>query len=178
MKNYELNVCVREVMWKEVFNESYQLQLEPSFIENKLPKAHGLQNHVRGFVSQLKLNTLPVSKLPLKKREIYVVSYGMNTGSEINRDRPSIVYKDDQYTFWDDVLVIPLTSAFRDKLTDKFDTLVKKDDDNALFQNSYARLRQYRVVSKKKLWKKLGVITDEKVIAAINDGMKEMLGLK
>lgn len=178
MKNYELNVCMREVMWREVFNENYQLQLEPSFVENKQPKDHGLQNHVRWFVTQLKLNATPLQKQSLKKREIYVVNYGMNTGSEMNGDRPSIIYKSDNYTLGEDVIVIPMTSALREKLTDKFDVLIQKDEDNTLYQNSYARLRQCRAVSVKKLWKKVGALTNLDAIAAIDTGMKEMLGLE
>lgn len=75
----------------------------------------------------------------------------MNTGSEMNGDRPSIIYKSDNYTLGEDVIVIPMTSALREKLTDKFDVLIQKDEDNTLYQNSYARLRQCRAVSVKKL---------------------------
>lgn len=102
-------------------------------------------------MTQLKLNATPLQKQSLKKREIYVVNYGMNTGSEMNGDRPSIIYKSDNYTLGEDVIVIPMTSALREKLTDKFDVLIQKDEDNTLYQNSYARLRQCRAVSVKKL---------------------------
>jgi hypothetical protein len=73
------------------------------------------------------------------------------------------------------VIVIPLTSAVREKLADKFDSFVPKDADNKLFQNSYARLRQLRVVSRKKIGNLLGTITDKKVQEEIDGAMSEML---
>lgn len=113
--------------------------------------------------------------MSLSKWQIYVVSYGMNTGSEVNGDRPSIIYKDSQNTFGEDVIVIPLTSAVREKLADKFDVLVGKDENNQLFQDSYARLRQIKAVSLKKIGRPLGKITNEKVMAAIDEGVAKML---
>ena len=70
----------------------------------------------------------------------------MNTGSEINGDRHSIIYKASHSMLGDDVIVIPLTSALAHKQLDKSDIPVPKDGGNKLFQNSYARLRQIRSV--------------------------------
>jgi mRNA-degrading endonuclease toxin of MazEF toxin-antitoxin module len=126
-------------------------------------------------MSLLKLNTNNLHKLPLIKWQIYVVSYGIGTGSEIIANRPSIIFKNSEFTKGDDVLVIPLTSAVREKLADKFDIFVPKDGDNKLFQNSFARLRQTRAISIKRIGKLLGTITDEKVKNEINSAMQTML---
>lgn len=93
----------------------------------------------------------------------------MNTGSEINGARPSIIYKASDSTLGDDVIVIPLTSAQKQKQPDKFDIPVPKDAANKLFQNSYARLRQIRVVSIKRLGKAVGEIKNQDVINAVNE---------
>jgi mRNA-degrading endonuclease toxin of MazEF toxin-antitoxin module len=53
---------------------------------------------------------------------------------------------------------------------------VPKDAFNNLFQDSFARLRQIRSVSVKRLGKSVGTVTDEAVIEAINKQVVEMLG--
>lgn len=139
-----------------------------------IPKEHGFKGHVESFVTQVKRNCTPLVKKPFKKRDIYVVSYGMNTGSEVNGDRPSIIYKDSKNTQGQDLMVIPLTSAQLEKQSDAFDVFVAKEETN-LYQNSWARLRQLRPVSLKRLGKYVGSISDEKVITTINARVKEML---
>jgi mRNA-degrading endonuclease toxin of MazEF toxin-antitoxin module len=112
---------------------------------------------------------MKVEKQTYAKRQIYVVNYGMNTGSEINGDRPSIIYKASYATFGEDVIVIPLTSAGKDKKGDAYDVYVNKDADNKLFQPSFARLRQIRSVSVKRVGKKLGEVTSDVTKKLIND---------
>lgn len=152
-----------------MFGEAFTLKLLPEFVHNTQPKEHGFKNHVQGFVNSLKQNSIIGEKQSYTKRQIYVVSYGMNTGSEINGDRPSIIYKASHSTFGDDVIVIPLTSVGKQKKSDSFDVFVGKNPNNKLFQNSLARLRQIRSVSTKRVGKKLGEITSDAVKAGINN---------
>ncbi len=174
-KEYELAISLKELLWNSVFSESYRIALRDKFVENKNPKEHGFKNHLEGFVFQLKQNSKELVKQAYSKRQIYVVSYGMNTGSEINGDRPSLIYKASDSTLGEDVIVIPLTSAFLQKQSDKYDIFVPKDKANNLFQNSYARLRQIRSVSIKRVGKSIGTLADEKVIQLINEQAKKML---
>ncbi len=101
----------------------------------------------------------------------------MNTGSEVNGSRPSLIYKHSDNTLGEDVTVIPLTSATQQKQSDKFDVFVPKDESNQLFVNSFARLRQLRSVSLKRIGKQVGTLTDEHVMAAIEKLMQTMLGM-
>lgn len=175
-KDYQLDILLKEKStWKEAFSESYQIAMRPEFVANTTPKEHGFKNHAASFVVQLQKNSYPLVKRPFKKRQIYVVSYGMNLGSEVNGDRPSIIYKNSNFTLWEDLIVIPLTSANQQKQPDKFDTLVPQDASNNLFQNSYARVRQLKAQSVKKIGKFVGTITDENTIKAIDNAAKEML---
>lgn len=116
-----------------------------------------------------------VEKQRYVKRHIYVVNYGMNTGSEINGNRPSIIYKASHSTYGDDVIVIPLTSIGKQSQGDTYDILVTKDDENKLYQSSYARLRQIRSVSVKRIGKKLGELNTDLTKKLINDGITKML---
>lgn len=158
-----------------MFGESFTLKLLPKFVANENAKEHGFKNHVTGFVDALKQNSNPVEKQRYVKWNIYVVNYGMNTGSEINGNRPSVIYKASHSTFGDDVVVIPLTSIGKQSQADSYDILVTKDDENKLYQSSYARLRQIRSVSVKRIGKKLGEINDDLVKKLINDAIKKML---
>lgn len=175
LKDYQLEVSLKELLWKELFWESFTLKLLPKFVENVNPKEHWIKNHVNWFVDSLKQNSTTVEKQTYTKWQIYVVNYWMNTGSEINGNRPSIIYKDTHSTYGDDVIVVPLTSSGNQKQSDTYDIFVAKKDDNKLFQNSFARLRQIRSVSVKRVWKKLGEINDDMVKKLINDWIKKML---
>jgi mRNA-degrading endonuclease toxin of MazEF toxin-antitoxin module len=151
------------------------MKLLPKFVENGSPKEHGFKNHVKGFVDALQQNSSPAEKQRYVKRHVYVVNYGMNTGSEINGNRPSIIYKASHSTFGDDVVVIPLTSIGKQSQADSYDILVTKDDENKLYQSSYARLRQIRSVSVKRIGKKLGELKNDLTKKLVNDGITKML---
>lgn len=174
---YQLDVNLKDIATgTDAFSESYRVVMWRDFVENKQPKDHCFKNHVEGFVTLLRKNLLPLTKNNYKKWDIYVVSYGMNVGSEINGERPSIVYKANGNTLGDDIIVIPLTSALQEKQSDKFDTFIQKDEANKLFQNSYARLRQVRSVSTKRIGKIVGSITNPEAIDAITKWMADMFG--
>lgn len=175
LQDYTLDVKLKELLWKELFGESFKIKLQPEFVANTEPKQHGFKNHVNGFVGSLKQNSSTVEKQVYKKRDIYVVSFGMNTWSEINWDRPALVFK--EYAYGDDVLVIPITSAGKQSKWDAFDIYVTKDKDNTLFQSSFARLRQLRAVSVKRVGRKIGTLTNEAVKESINEWIKKMLGM-
>lgn len=162
-------------MKRAVWREFYTRELLPDLVHNQEPKEHNFRNHLAGFLEALKRQSHAISKQKLTKRHVYVVKYRMNTSSEINGDRPSIIYKASHSTLGDDVIVIPLRSAQKQKQPDKFDIPVLKDGANKLFQNSYARLRQIRSVSVKRIGRVVGEIKNEDVIRAINEGIKIML---
>jgi len=175
-KEYQLDICLKELSeWKNTFLESYKIALREDFVTNNSPKEHNFLNHVTSFLMMLKRNSYPLVKKPFKKREIVVVSFWLNVGSEVSFERPCLIYKDSKSTLWEDVIVIPLTTATIDKKQDAFDVYVPKDTKNCLYANSWARLRQLRSVSIKRLGKVVWIIEDDKVKEAINTRVKEML---
>lgn len=40
LKEYHIDVQLKEALGKEVFGESYKIQLENAFVESKVPKDH------------------------------------------------------------------------------------------------------------------------------------------
>lgn len=180
-KEYDLNVTLSTKDWNkkvDVFSDSYRIALRDTFVEaTNNPKEQSFKNHVESFVKLLKLNCIQLTARSFKKRQIYVVRFGMNTWSEINGDRPAIIYKASHNTLGDDVTVIPLTSARTQKKSDANDVFVAKNETNNLYQDSFARCRQLRVVSKLKVGKSVGVITDKELIKAIDATMDNMFGI-
>ncbi len=84
-----------------------------------------------------------------------MVDYGMNVWTEINWIRPSIIFKNSNYKYWEDIIVIPMTSYLEEqeniKSVDEFDIEIKASPDNWLDNNSLLKIRQLRCVSKKRL---------------------------
>lgn len=177
-KDYQIDIKLMDAAsWNSIFSESYRIALWKEFVDNKMPKEHGFKNHVEGFLIQLKNNSKAVVNNPVEKWSIHTVDLGIWVGSEIISSRPCLVYKSSDSTLWEDVVIIPLTSAFDQKAKDSYDIFVPKDETNNLYQNSFARLRQLRAVSKKRLGKSIGKIESDDVRNAINTGIKKMLGV-
>ena len=175
MKNdYELTVHVKKTLGDEVFAKTYKIALRDELVWGKNPKEHNLTSHIEGLITQLKLNSIQLQKLPVKKFEIYAVNFSSSIGSEITAIRPALVITPNNLR-GEDVTVIPLTSAAKEKVIDPYDLLLLKDADNKLYQNSYLRLRQIRAVSKNRLQKQLGEIKNKEIRQQINDAVTRML---
>lgn len=174
LRDYEIEVRLKGAD-KDVFNKSYKIALWDELVWNKNPKEHNLTAHVEGLITQLRLNTKPlVKQQSIKKRQIYTVNFSSTIGSEITGIRPALVITPESMG-GEDVTVIPLTSALGEKLKDKHDLILLKDNDNKLYQNSYLRLRQIRAVSINRLGKLLGEIKNEAVRKKIGEAINELL---
>lgn len=108
----------------------------------------------------------------------------MNIWSEINGMRPAIIYKHDEYRYWEDTIVIPITS-FEDwghKPMDTFDIDIEADITNGLSHRSLIKIRQLRCISKKRFKKSkktnnvmiIGKIEDEDLKKRIESNIKVM----
>jgi len=84
-----------------------------------------------------------------------MIDYGVNVWTEINGIRPSIIFKSSSAKYWEDIIVIPITSYIDwkedKKSVDEFDIEILKDSDNNLKNKSLIKIRQLRCVSKKRI---------------------------
>jgi mRNA-degrading endonuclease toxin of MazEF toxin-antitoxin module len=113
----------------------------------------------------------------------------MNIGTEINGIRPVIVYKSSTYKYWEDMIVMPITSfydeSWEEKSQDALDVILEADLENGIDHKSLVKIRQLRCVSKKRLrrdkksWiiKILGSIVNDDIKREINGNIKKMFGL-
>lgn len=78
----------------------------------------------------------------------------MNIWTDINWIRPSIVFKNSNYKYWEDIIVIPITSYEKEqedsKSVSEFDIKIEANKTNWLSHDSLIKIRQLRAVSKKR----------------------------
>jgi mRNA-degrading endonuclease toxin of MazEF toxin-antitoxin module len=177
--NIDIRIQVENLIEKaSIYMKNFIMYVREDFVADTVEKKHNLQNHLYWLKEKIRLNQSSEIQKPSTKWSIYYVDYGINVGNEINGVRPSIMYKDSQYTFGEDIIVIPLTSDKPGKSVDIFDVEIIPDRDNRLRNTSYAKLRQIRSVSKKRIANGVGKITDLATKDAIQDNLISMFGMK
>jgi hypothetical protein len=97
--DYVVTVKLQELIGKMICEGTYRLPLSTKFINEESGKQHTFFNHMQWFIQKLKQNDLSVIKRSFSKWQIYLVRYGMNIGSEMNGDRPSLIFKSSHNTF-------------------------------------------------------------------------------
>ena len=179
-KNINLIVDVQDSQdnTQNIYKKNFLLYVKQEFIEWTQDKKHNLNNHTIRYKEKIKFNHFKEKQKATTKRSIYYVDYWINIGSEINWIRPSIVYKDSKYSYWEDLIVIPLTSDKADKSVDSFDIEIQPDTDNNLKNISHAKLRQMRCISKKRIENYVGKIVKIETKDQIQNKLIDMFGMK
>ncbi len=136
-----------------LFYKKYSEKLHKDFIENKQDKKHNINSHSNWFNKKIKLNHQKENIQIINKWKLCMVDYWMNVWTEINWVRPSIVFKSSSAKYWEDIIVIPITS-FKDwenKSIDEFDIKIEPGKNNNLKNKSLIKIRQLRCISKKRI---------------------------
>jgi hypothetical protein len=167
IKKVSLDIWLTEkVTFTNFYQKSYESDLHKDFIENREDKRHNINSHTKWFHKKIKLNHLGNNIEAVNKWKVCFVDYWMNIWTEINWIRPSIIFKGSSYKYWEDIIVIPMTSYnnedFDMKSKDEFDVEIKASKENWLKNNSLLKIRQLRCVSKKRIrtnriWDKLDI---------------------
>jgi len=173
----------------ENFCEQRKLFLHPNFLNIKDAKKQNITSHARWFKNKIKINHEKEEIEAINKRKICVVDFGMNIGTEINWQRPVVIYKSSTYKYWEDIVVIPITSFLDDegneKSQDALDIILEADPANWIDHKSLLKIRQIRCISKKRIKrdKKTWIIKiwwnieDKNLRGEINGKIKVMFGL-
>lgn len=103
-----------------------------------------------------------------KRFDIVMVDFGANTiGSEQGYTRPALIVQNNRgNSFSNCTIVIPFTHVIKG-LHIPTHTLIKKGEDKGLKVDSILLGEQIRVISEKRIIKKIGTVTDEKEIEEI-----------
>lgn len=155
-KEVSLDIWLTEkTSFTNLYQKSYDNNLHIDFIENKEDKKHNINSHTKWLNTKIKINHLQENISIINKWKICMVDYWMNIWTEINWLRPSIVFKNSKYKYWEDIIVIPITSYKEDqqntKSIDEFDVVIEPSKVNWLDNNSLIKIRQLRCISKKRL---------------------------
>jgi mRNA-degrading endonuclease toxin of MazEF toxin-antitoxin module len=164
----------------KLLSKDYELNLKSKFIENITKKSSWLENNINWFINKLKIssNINEKKNIIFYKWSIYYIDFWINIWSEINWTRPALIYKNWYFTQWKDIIVIPFTSLEDEKLIDKFDIIIKKWSDNNLDNDSVLKIRQLKVISKKRLGEFKWFMNNKENRFKINKKVIKMLWLK
>ncbi len=175
----DIDIIVKSLKNK-VFSKKYKLGLKKSFVIDDKNKSSWLENNINWFINKIKfINNIGERKnIKFYKWSVYYVDFWINIWSEINWIRPVLIYKNWYFTQWKDIIVIPFTSLEEEKLIDKFDVVIEKGRDNNLNNNSVLKIRQLKVISKKRLWEFRWFMNNEKLRNKIDKKVKKMLWIK
>jgi len=109
-----------------------------------------------------------------RRGEIWLVSLGPTTGSEIGKTRPALVISNDRNNqFADTVTVIPITS--KTKRIYPFEAFLSRQETH-LPRDSKAKSNQIRTIDKRRLIKLLAKLSSEK-IAEVEQAILIHLGI-
>lgn len=115
--------------------------------------------------------------LLVKKRQFWLYYIWVNIWNEESKEnpflRPCLVLNN--YLKWDLILIIPLTSKYNKNLDDIFFKI--NGDDYGLDKDSYLLLNQFKVISKKRLIRKIEIEKKDSLINN-NDFLKVIAKIK
>lgn len=154
LKNINLDIWLTEKeTYENLFQKWYSQKLHKDFIENKEEKKHNINSHSNWFNKKIKINHEKENLEIINKWKLCMVDYWMNIWTEINWVRPSLVFKSSHSKYWEDIIVIPITSLkeWEIKSIDEYDLEIKPDGDNNLKNKSLLKIRQVRCISKKRI---------------------------
>ncbi|MDD3262789.1 MAG: type II toxin-antitoxin system PemK/MazF family toxin [Candidatus Absconditabacteria bacterium] len=114
--------------------------------------------------------------LKLNKGDIVFVNLGKNIGSELNKNRPCLVYSLKKANFGDTVVVLPL-KTYKGKFNNSFNVLLKLEDVDGLFKDSIVDILAIKQVSKKRINKRIGKLKDY-ILLEIDEKVLNNFGIK
>lgn len=164
MINIDLHIIAQQrKTLTEYLKKSFRMYVSEDFIRTDTPKKHTLLNHVYRFKRSIWYTHQKETNGLMMKRSLYYVDYGINVWTEINGLRPSLVFKNNDFKYWEDTIVIPLTSYAIGKSLDTFDVKISPNATNNLKNDSLLKIRQLRMVSKKRIQQYIWKITDNEL---------------
>jgi len=129
------------------------------------------------FMDKLELHFLkPAPDLVFEKWDIYFVDLWKNTGNELNKIRPCLVYSKKRYNFWWTILVLPLKS-FKWSYKKDFSVFVSASVFNSLKKHSIADISSLRQISKKRVLNYIWRLEKE-ILCDIDEKLISILWLK
>jgi mRNA interferase MazF len=130
------------------------------------------------FTQKVKIHETSLNpKFHFVRGEIWHVNFGINIGSEFNYTRPALVYQNPIFSGSDTVMVIPITKFHDEKKLPEHDIYLEKSL-GSLDMDSILRIWSMRTISKRRIGKKIGKITDSEILDKIDTKIILFLWIK
>ncbi len=114
--------------------------------------------------------------LKFNKWDIYFVKLWKNIWTELNKNRPCIIYSDFYFNNWNDLIIIPL-KWYKWNLNKKIHIYLSKKNYWFLIKDSIIDLKWIKQVSKKRIWKKIWIL-DKDILSKIDKKIIKIFGIK
>ena len=111
-----------------------------------------------------------------KKWDIYFINLWKNIWSELNKNRPCIIYSWLKYNKWNTVIILPLKS-YKWKTNYLFNIFIKATKENNLKLDSIIDLSSIRQISKKRIKLKRWIL-EEKYLKEIDKKVLKLFQIK
>ncbi len=130
------------------------------------------------FTQKLKIHETKLGpKFHFVRGEIWHVNFGVNIGSEFNYMRPALIYQNSELSGSDTIMVIPITKFHDQKKLPEHDIYLEKWI-GSLDMNSILRIWSMRSISKRRIGKKIGKITNSGILDIVDTKIILLLWIK
>jgi len=116
-------------------------------------------------------------KLKFNKWDIYFVKLWKNIWTELNKNRPCLIYSDFYFNNWNDLVIIPIKWNNKLKYNKKIHIFLSKKEYNFLYKDSLIDLKWIRQISKKRIWKKIWIL-DKNILEKIDNKIIKIFWIK
>lgn len=136
-----------------------------------------ISDYLEWFYKKIEINfNKKYSNFTPNKWEIYFINLWKNIWSELNKNRPCIVYSNYFFNNWDTILIIPLKSYKWTKHS-SLNIFIKSSKNNWLSKDSISDLMWIRQISKKRIWKIIWKV-DKILLDRIDKKLLKILNIK
>jgi len=136
-----------------------------------------ISDFLEWFYEKIEINfNTNISNLKLNKWDVYFVNLWKNIWTELNKNRPCIIYSSFYFNNWLDILIVPLKS-YKWKINKNFNILFKKEEYSFLRKDSVVNFFWIRQISKKRIWRKIWFF-NKKDLGRIDKKILKILDIK
>ena len=113
--------------------------------------------------TKINIHQRKTPKRILKKGEIYFTRLGKNIGSEYNKIRPCLIFRNNKFVNSSTVLVIPLSKKTSEKTIVGTDLIIYKNNENRLNVDSVAKVAHIKSISVNRISRYIGKIKKDNI---------------
>ncbi len=127
-----------------------------------------IKEFLRWTKAKIDINFKKTSKRFLKKGDIYEIRLCKNIGSEYNKTRPCIIFRNNKFVNSKIITIIPLSTKTKEKNIVYIDLIINSDNTNNLKSDSIIKTAHIKSISINRITKKIGKININTIVSIEN----------